>query len=102
MPDPSPERGARSSESMRLPPSAPYANEGQTVAAWTLVIVVILGAAVAAAGVLLALVWLFWAGLALVVLGVLIGKVLQMAGYGQGGANTVARQRRAHEVRTGP
>jgi len=95
MADPSVERSTPQSETAHLPPSAPWTNHGHTVAAWTAVIVVLIGGIVAALGVLIALVWLFWVGLAVVGLGVVAGKVLQMAGYGQGGANTFAKQARA-------
>lgn len=101
MADQSVERSRTQSETANLPPSAPPANHGQTVAAWTLVIVVLVGGAVAAAGVLAALVWLFWVGLGVVAVGIVVGKILQMAGYGQGGANTLARQGRARAAGRG-
>ncbi|HUX70561.1 MAG TPA: HGxxPAAW family protein [Cellulomonadaceae bacterium] len=75
-----------------LPPSAPPSNHGHTVAAWTTTIVVVVGALVSALAVVFAVVWLFWAGLGVVLVGAITGKVLQVLGYGQGGANTLARQ----------
>ena len=95
MVDPAVERSTPPSEVSYLPPSAPWSNHGRTLAAWTTVTVVLVGSAVAAVGILAALTWLFWVGLAVIVVGVLIGKVLQLAGYGQGGANTLARARAA-------
>jgi len=55
--------------------------------------VVVVGSVVAALGLVLSLMWLFWAGLGLAVAGVVLGKVLQVLGHGQGGAATLARQR---------
>lgn len=89
------DRSTPQPETAHLPPSAPWANHGQTVAAWTTVIVVLIGGVLAAVGVLVALVWLFWVGVGVVGLGIVVGKVLQMAGYGQGGSNTLAKQARA-------
>ncbi|HEY8718990.1 HGxxPAAW family protein [Pengzhenrongella sp.] len=99
MADQSVERPNSQSETANLPPSSPWANEGQTIAAWVLVIIVVVGGTLSGVGVLVAAVWLFWVGMAVVVLGVVTGKLLQMAGYGQGGANTLARQARAHAQR---
>lgn len=95
MSDPSVERSTSPSEIASLPASGPWMNHGQTVAAWTAVIVILLGGVLASFGVLGALPWLFWVGMAVVVLGVVAGKVLQMAGYGQGGKYTLARAARA-------
>ena len=75
-----------------LPPSAPPSNHGHTVAAWTTTIVVVLGGLVSALAVVFSTVWLFWVGIVVMVAGGLAGKVLQVLGYGQGGANTLARQ----------
>ena len=91
MTDPSVERSTPELVTAALPVSAPWTNHGQTVAAWTAVTVVLVGGVLASVGVLIALVWLFWVGIAVVVLGVTAGKVLQMAGYGQGGKYTLAR-----------
>jgi len=95
MSDPSVERSTPPSEIASLPASGPWKNHGQTVAAWTAVIVVLVGGVLASFGVLGALPWLFWVGIVVVVLGVAVGKVLQMAGYGQGGKYTLARAAKA-------
>lgn len=79
-------------EAVRLPPSAPPTNHGHTVAAWTTTWVVVAGAVIAALAMVFAQVWLVWAGLGVCVLGIVIGKVLQVLGYGQGGAATLAKQ----------
>ncbi|WP_449386561.1 HGxxPAAW family protein [Cellulomonas soli] len=75
-----------------MPPSAAPTNHGHTTAAWTTTIVVLLGAVLAAVGMVAALTWLAWAGGAVALLGLVLGKVLQVLGYGQGGAQTLARQ----------
>lgn len=72
-------------EALRLPPVAPPANHGRTVAAWTTTVVVVLGALLAAVGTLLAWVWLFWVGIAVALAGGVVGLVLRAAGLGQGG-----------------
>ena len=100
MVDPAVEPAAHPSEVSYLPPSAPWSNHGRTFAAWTTVTIVLVGSLVAAIGILASLSWLFWVGLVVVVGGVLVGKVLQMAGYGQGGANTLSRQARARAAGT--
>ena len=82
-------------EAVHLPPTTPPTNHGKTVAAWTTTWAVVLGVVVAALGVAFALAWLFWVGMGVVVAGVALGKVLQVLGYGQGGAATLARARRS-------
>ncbi|MGV8978632.1 MAG: HGxxPAAW family protein [Cellulomonas sp.] len=77
-----------------LPPSAPPANHGHTTAAWTTVIVILVGAMISAVSMIFAAVPLVWAGGGIIVLGVVAGKVLQILGYGQGGAMTLAKQAR--------
>ncbi len=79
-------------ETAHLPPSAPPRNHGRTVAAWTTTVVVLAGAVVAAAGLVFSASWLFWVGAAVAVAGPVVGKVLQVLGYGQGGAATRARE----------
>ncbi|MFC8191627.1 HGxxPAAW family protein [Cellulomonas sp. NPDC057328] len=81
-------------ETVHLPPSTPPTNHGKTVAAWTTTWTIVLGALVAALGVAFALVWLFWVGMGVIVLGIVLGKVLQVLGHGQGGAATLAREKR--------
>jgi hypothetical protein len=58
-------------------------NHGQTPAAWTAVGIMLLGCIISAFGVVY-LNWpLFWAGLAVVALGAVAGKVMQMLGFGR-------------------
>ena len=87
-----------SSETAYLPPSAPPTNHGHTTAAWTTTILVIAGFLAAALGLVLTIDWLFWGGVVVTVLGVVIGKVLQVMGHGQGGDKTLAKERRAADA----
>ena len=71
------------SELLYLPPAAPNDNHGHTTASWTLVVLVLIGVAIAAGAVVASLPWLFWVGMGVVALGIVSGKVLQVLGYGQ-------------------
>ncbi|MFC8921752.1 HGxxPAAW family protein [Cellulosimicrobium sp. NPDC057127] len=66
-----------------LPPAAPPTNHGHTVAAWFTMIGIIVGVLVAAVGVVVAAVWLFWVGMGVVAVSLLGGLVLRNLGYGQ-------------------
>lgn len=68
---------------VRPPAGPPPANHGRTVAAWTTTWVVVAGGLIASIGLVMAATWLFWAGLAVSVLGLVVGKVLSVAGFGQ-------------------
>ncbi|MCC2333377.1 HGxxPAAW family protein [Cellulomonas wangsupingiae] len=81
-------------ETVHLPPTTPPTNHGRTLAAWTTTWSVVLGAVVAALGVTFTLAWLFWVGMAVIAAGLVLGKVLQLLGHGQGGAATLARAQR--------
>lgn len=67
--------------------SAEHDNHGSTPAAWTAVTIVMVAFAVGALGVATGTTWLFWAGVVLVVVGVVVGKVMQMMGMGAKPAN---------------
>ncbi len=71
-----------------LTPSLPYPNHGNTVAAWGLTIVTLVGAIIAAIGFDSFHKPLMIAGGAVMVLGVIVGLVLRSMGYGQGGSKT--------------
>ena len=58
-------------------------NEGKTVAAWTTVAIVVVGAIVVAVGVAVSLPALAWSGAGVVVVGLVVGAVLRSLGYGQ-------------------
>lgn len=62
--------------------SAEHDNHGSTPAAWAAVTIIMVAFVVGALGVGFALVWLFWVGVAMVVLGLVVGKVMQMMGMG--------------------
>lgn len=91
------DRSTSRSETAYLPPSAPPMNHGATTAAWTTTVLTITGFLVAAIGMVLAISPLFWAGVVITVLGLVVGKVLQALGHGQGGDKTLAKERRRRE-----
>ena len=62
--------------------SASHDDHGSTPAAWTAVTIIMIAFLVGGIGVVAALPWLFWAGAALVVVGIIVGKVMQMMGLG--------------------
>lgn len=66
-----------------LPPRVPDPQQGHSVAAWTTVLLVLLGATLGAVGLIFGMHWLAWSGLGVAVLGVIIGRVLQAMGFGQ-------------------
>ncbi|MBD8058940.1 hypothetical protein IC607_08160 [Cellulomonas sp. JH27-2] len=86
-------QNATTTETMQLPPSAPPVNHGKTQAAWVTCWLIVIGGTVAGLGVAFAWVWMFWAGLGICVLGLVIGGVMKSMGFGQGGAATIAREK---------
>ncbi len=62
-------------------------DHGHSVAAWTAVTILIIAAAVMSFAVLFPNGWVFAGGAVLVLVGVVAGKVLSMAGYGSAGRN---------------
>jgi hypothetical protein len=59
-----------------------HEDHGHTWAAWTAVTVMFLGSAVSGAAVIVAQPWLFFVGLGVIVVGGVVGKVMQMMGLG--------------------
>ena len=57
-------------------------NHGHSVAAWSAVIILIVAAAIMSFAVLFPNGWVFAGGAVLVLVGVVAGKVMAMAGYG--------------------
>jgi len=57
-------------------------NHGQTPAAWTLVVIVLVGCVVSSIAVVMASEVLFFVGLGIAVLGLVVGKVMQMMAGG--------------------
>jgi hypothetical protein len=62
-----------------------HAAHGQSLASWTCVSVIMVGALVMAVAVVITTVWLFVVGAVIVVLGVISGKVLSAMGFGVSG-----------------
>jgi hypothetical protein len=62
--------------------TAHHDNHGSTPAAWTAVTIIMVAFLVGGIGVVAAQPWLFWVGVALVVVGLVVGKVMQMMGMG--------------------
>lgn len=62
--------------------SAEHDNHGSTPAAWAAVTIIMVAFVVGALGVGFAMEWLFWVGVAMIVLGLIVGKVMQMMGMG--------------------
>ena len=58
-------------------------DHGNTPAAWTAVIIMIVGFLVGAAGVIMATPWVAFVGVGIIVVGVVVGKVMQTMGYGK-------------------
>ena len=59
-----------------------HSNHGNTIAAWTAVGVIMIGALISSFAVVFTSVTLFVVGIVVCVLGVVAGKVLSKAGYG--------------------
>ena len=59
------------------------AEHGHTPAAWTAVTIVLIGFVVGGLALILALPWLAFVGVGIIVLGGLVGKVMQMMGLGK-------------------
>jgi hypothetical protein len=59
-----------------------HESHGHTPAAWTLVIIVLFGSSVSGLAVIIAQPWLFFVGLGVIVIGCIVGKVMQMMGLG--------------------
>jgi len=62
--------------------TAHHDNHGSTPAAWTAVTIIMVAFLVGGIGVVVAQPWLFWVGVGLVVVGLVVGKVMQMMGMG--------------------
>jgi hypothetical protein len=58
---------------------------GHSPAAWTAVVIMLVGFAVGTTAFFLDIPWLVWASAALVVIGALVGWIMSRVGYGVGG-----------------
>ena len=76
-------KSLESSERTYLPKVAPPTSHGHTTAAWVTVSVVMLGAVMSAVAVVAARPLLFWVGLAVIMVGLVVGRLLKMSGLGQ-------------------
>lgn len=61
-------------------------NHGNTVAAWTAVVIMLVGCVLGALAFPMGSPTVFWVGVGVVVLGLVVGKVLQVMGYGASSA----------------
>jgi ATP/ADP translocase len=66
-----------------LPPAAPHHNEGKTVASWTAMAGVTIGALICALAVVFASAVLFVVGLVVIAVSLIVGLVLRRMGLGQ-------------------
>jgi hypothetical protein len=58
-------------------------HHGNTPAAWTAVIIMMVASLVGTVGVVIAKPWVFWVGVGMVVVGGAVGKVMAMMGLGK-------------------
>ncbi|MEN9693205.1 MAG: hypothetical protein RLZZ330_849 [Actinomycetota bacterium] len=63
--------------------SGKRSHHGNTPAAWVTVTIAFLAFIIGGAGILLASAQIFWAGVVVFVISGFVGKIMQMAGYGQ-------------------
>ncbi|WP_418276984.1 HGxxPAAW family protein [Isoptericola jiangsuensis] len=83
----------RTTEVSYLPEAVPPTNHGHTVAAWTAMIGVMLGAAISSVGCLPGVPFaLFWVGIVVAVAACVVGLVLRNMGYGQAKAGVEPRR----------
>jgi len=62
--------------------SQAHEDHGHTPAAWTAVTIMFLGSCVSGAAVIVSMPWLFFVGIGVIVVGAIVGKVMQMMGLG--------------------
>jgi hypothetical protein len=68
----------------RSPAATAHAvGHGNSVAAWTAVGVIVLGSLISSIAIPFSLVWLFWVGIVVIVIGAILGKVLSAMGFGE-------------------
>jgi hypothetical protein len=65
---------------------------GHSPAAWTAVVIMLVGFTIGTTAFFFDLPWLVWASVVLVVVGALVGWVMKKAGYGAGGAKVAAAE----------
>ena len=84
-------KSLESSEKAYLPKVASPTNHGHTTAARVTVSVVMLGVVVSAVAVVAAKPLLLWVGLAVIMVGLVVGRLLRMSGLGQPESSGPAR-----------
>ena len=65
---------------------------GNSPAAWTAVVIMLVGFTVGTVAFFFDVPWVVWASAGLVVVGLLVGWGMSKAGYGVGGAKTTAKE----------
>ena len=75
--------GENVEEPVGLPPTAAFTNEGKTIAGWTLMWVVGLGALIVSVGMPLGSPAVMIGGVAVIVLGLVASAILRAMGHGQ-------------------
>lgn len=75
-------------EKIVIVPERPYANHGNTVAAWIMIAIMTVGLLVGAIAYDLDNPPVVFVGAAIIAVGIVVGLILKQAGYGQGGAKT--------------
>ena len=75
-------------EKIVIVPERPYANHGNTVAAWVMVAIMTVGVLVGSIAYDLGSQPVVFVGAGIIGIGLLVGFFLKQAGYGQGGAKT--------------
>ena len=79
------DRGAQASAGPQEQVAAQHEAHGQSIASWTCVSIIIVGALVMAVAVIITTVWLFVVGAVVALIGVIVGKVLSAMGFGVSG-----------------
>ncbi len=65
---------------------------GNSPAAWTAVIIMLVAVAIGVVAFWFDIVWLVWASAGLLVIGLIVGWIMARAGYGVGGAKYAAKE----------
>jgi len=66
--------------------------EGHSLAAWTTVVVSLVGIALGTVAFFFAIVWLVWVGVGITLLGFILGFALSKAGYGVNGSRSLQKE----------
>jgi len=66
--------------------------EGHSLAAWTTVVVSLVGIAIGTVAFFFAIEWLVWTGAAITLIGFIIGFILSKAGYGVNGSKSLQKE----------